>query len=81
MGKTGSGEVQGVLATDKVQLPGGALAVDNLTFGITTSESVQFADPSVPFDGLMGLAIVCSEVYAQHLCISDVLSYTELFVK
>jgi Eukaryotic aspartyl protease len=32
------------------------LALNGHTFGVATSESVDFSDNSVPFDGIMGLA-------------------------
>ncbi|KIJ66675.1 hypothetical protein HYDPIDRAFT_85493 [Hydnomerulius pinastri MD-312] len=50
----GSGAVQGTLCQDNVNIAG--LALNNHTFGVATAESVQFADNTVPFDGLMGLA-------------------------
>lgn len=54
----GTGEVEGAIATDVVAISAGGLAVQNLTFGVTTAESDEFADSDVPFDGLMGLAKV-----------------------
>ena len=54
----GTGEVEGAIATDVVSIGAGGLAVQNLTFGVTTAESDEFADPDVPFDVLMGLAKV-----------------------
>ncbi|KAF9237611.1 acid protease [Melanogaster broomeanus] len=50
----GSGEVQGVLCQDNVNIAG--LALNNHTFGVASEESIQFASSSVSFDGLMGLA-------------------------
>ncbi|KIK96589.1 hypothetical protein PAXRUDRAFT_25008 [Paxillus rubicundulus Ve08.2h10] len=50
----GSGEVQGVLCNDNVNIAG--LALNNHSFGVATVESVQFASNTVSFDGLMGLA-------------------------
>lgn len=51
----GSGEVAGTVCQDQVSI--GGIALSNHTFGVTTAESRQFADPGVPFDGLMGLAL------------------------
>ncbi|KAJ7746620.1 acid protease [Mycena metata] len=50
----GTGAVQGAIITDNVAIAGLQLA--NHTFGVTTEETPDFADDSVPFDGLMGLA-------------------------
>ncbi|KAJ7510363.1 acid protease [Mycena galericulata] len=50
----GTGSVQGAIITDNVNIAG--LALNAHTFGVTTSETPDFADDSVPFDGLMGLA-------------------------
>ena len=50
----GSGAVVGVLCQDNVNM--GGLQLNNHTFGVANAESVQFADNTVPFDGLMGLA-------------------------
>jgi len=56
----GSGEVAGTVCQDQVSI--GGIALSNHTFGVTTAESRQFADPGVPFDGLMGLALSVSLV-------------------
>jgi len=50
----GTGDVKGDIVTDNIAIAG--LALNAHTFGVANSESVQFADDSVPFDGLMGLA-------------------------
>ncbi len=50
----GTGDVSGNLAMDNLNIAG--LALTNYTFAVTTQESSDFADDSVPFDGLMGLA-------------------------
>ncbi|KAJ9479187.1 putative Saccharopepsin (putative) [Pseudozyma hubeiensis] len=50
----GTGDVSGNLATDDLEIAG--LALTNYTFAVTTQESSDFADDTVPFDGLMGLA-------------------------
>lgn len=50
----GTGAVQGAIITDNVAIAG--LQLKAHTFGVTTEETPDFADDSVPFDGLMGLA-------------------------
>ncbi|KAG5645562.1 hypothetical protein DXG03_005838 [Asterophora parasitica] len=50
----GTGEVQGSIVQDDIVVAG--LALKAHTFGVATTESVQFSDDSTPFDGLMGLA-------------------------
>lgn len=50
----GTGNVAGNLASDNVGIAG--LTITNYTFAVTTQESSDFGDDSVPFDGLMGLA-------------------------
>ncbi|KAL8279849.1 hypothetical protein RQP46_007699 [Phenoliferia psychrophenolica] len=50
----GTGNVAGTIAQDDVLLAG--LALTGHSFGVTTTESTDFSDASVPFDGLMGLA-------------------------
>ncbi|GAC94131.1 endopeptidase [Pseudozyma hubeiensis SY62] len=50
----GTGDVSGNLATDNIEIAG--LALTNYTFAVSTQESSDFADDTVPFDGLMGLA-------------------------
>lgn len=50
----GTGDVSGFLATDNVEIAG--LKLEGYTFAVTTEESDDFADDTVPFDGLMGLA-------------------------
>lgn len=50
----GSGEVSGDIINDNVAIAG--LALNNHTFGVATTESVDFSADTVPFDGLMGLA-------------------------
>lgn len=49
----GTGDVSGHLGNDTLQISGYKL---NHTFGLATTESSDFSDSSVPFDGLMGLA-------------------------
>jgi len=50
----GTGEVSGAVITDDVVLAG--LQLKAHTFGVTLTETTDFSDDSVPFDGLMGLA-------------------------
>lgn len=50
----GTGDVSGNLATDNFDIAG--LALTNYTFAVTTQQSSDFAEETVPFDGLMGLA-------------------------
>ncbi|KAF4571485.1 peptidase A1 family protein [Pleurotus pulmonarius] len=50
----GTGEVQGSIVTDDISVAG--LALQAHTFGVATTESVDFSDNSTPFDGIMGLA-------------------------
>ncbi|KAG6854390.1 hypothetical protein C0991_007381 [Blastosporella zonata] len=50
----GTGSVSGDIVTDDVVLAG--LALPAHTFGVATTESVDFSGDSTPFDGLMGLA-------------------------
>ncbi|PWN51679.1 acid protease [Violaceomyces palustris] len=50
----GTGNVEGHLARDDLIIAGMTLA--NHTIGLAKSESKDFSDDSVPFDGLMGLA-------------------------
>ncbi|KAH9856515.1 acid protease [Lenzites betulinus] len=50
----GTGAVAGTIIQDNIVVAG--LALNAHTFGATTEETPDFADPTVPFDGLMGLA-------------------------
>ncbi|SNX84309.1 related to extracellular aspartic proteinase [Melanopsichium pennsylvanicum] len=50
----GTGDVSGNLAVDSFDIAG--LGLSNFTFAVTTEESSDFSDSTVPFDGLMGLA-------------------------
>lgn len=50
----GTGSVQGTIVQDNVVVAG--LSLDAHTFGVATTESVDFSSDSTPFDGLMGLA-------------------------
>lgn len=50
----GSGSVSGDIVTDNVVVAG--LALNAHTFGVATTESVDFSSDATPFDGLMGLA-------------------------
>ncbi|KAJ1033039.1 hypothetical protein NDA16_000318 [Ustilago loliicola] len=50
----GTGDVSGKLARDNLEIAG--LDLTNYTFAVTTQESSDFSDETVPFDGLMGLA-------------------------
>ncbi|PPQ77889.1 hypothetical protein CVT25_015376 [Psilocybe cyanescens] len=50
----GSGSVSGNIVTDDVTIAG--LALPGLTFGVATTESVDFSSNNSPNDGLMGLA-------------------------
>lgn len=52
------------MASDVVAISSNGLTIKNLTFGVTTAESTEFADPDVPFDGLLGLAKVGSRIRA-----------------
>jgi hypothetical protein len=51
----GTGAVSGNIVTDNIVVAG--IPLDNFTFGIGLKESSDFTDPSVPYDGLMGLAL------------------------
>ncbi|GAA6060859.1 hypothetical protein JCM10212_006239 [Sporobolomyces blumeae] len=50
----GTGDVAGTTVIDDANIAG--LVLKDLKFGAVTKESNDFSDPSVPFDGLMGLA-------------------------
>lgn len=50
----GTGDVAGTTVIDDAVIAG--LKLKSLKFGAVTQESNDFSDPSVPFDGLMGLA-------------------------
>jgi len=50
----GTGSVSGDIITDNIAIAG--LQLNQHTFGVATTESVDFSDNSTPFDGLMGLA-------------------------
>jgi len=50
----GTGNVAGNIIQDNIAVAG--LSLPAHTFGVATSESTDFSDDSVPFDGLMGLA-------------------------
>jgi hypothetical protein len=50
----GTGEVQGVIVQDNVDL--GGLKLQGHTFGVATLESVDFSSDTTDFDGLIGLA-------------------------
>ncbi|TFY61682.1 hypothetical protein EVG20_g6965 [Dentipellis fragilis] len=50
----GTGNVAGNITTDNLNIAG--LALNKHTFGVATTESVDFSSNNVPFDGLMGLA-------------------------
>jgi len=50
----GTGNVAGTVVQDNLAIAG--LSLNAHTFGVATSESIDFASNSVPFDGLMGLA-------------------------
>ena len=54
----GSGSVVGDIVTDNVNVAG--LTLNAHTFGVATTESVDFSSDSTPFDGLMGLAQLVS---------------------
>jgi hypothetical protein len=56
----GTGSVSGDIITDNVNIAG--LALNQHTFGVATTESVDFSGNSTPFDGLMGLAQSVSQV-------------------
>lgn len=51
----GTGNVAGTVITDNVSIAG--LNLTGHQFGVADQESDDFADNSVPFDGLMGLAL------------------------
>lgn len=57
----GSGAVQGDIITDNINVAG--LALNKHTFGVATAETDDFADDTIPFDGLMGLAQSVSLVF------------------
>lgn len=50
----GTGSVDGTLVQDIVHIAG--LSLPAHSFGVATSESIQFGANSIPFEGLMGLA-------------------------
>ncbi|GBE88244.1 acid protease [Sparassis latifolia] len=50
----GTGQVQGDIVTDNINVAG--LALNNHTFGVANVESTDFSSDTIPFDGLMGLA-------------------------
>ncbi|KAF9048515.1 aspartic peptidase A1 [Panaeolus papilionaceus] len=50
----GTGQVSGDIITDNVSIAG--LSLPAHTFGVATTESVDFSSDQTPFDGLMGLA-------------------------
>jgi len=50
----GTGQVSGDIVNDDVSIAG--LTLNNHTFGVANTESVDFSSDSTPFDGLMGLA-------------------------
>ncbi|KDN53287.1 acid protease [Tilletiaria anomala UBC 951] len=50
----GTGAVRGALGSDNINVAG--MTLQNHTLGLATQETTDFSDPSVPFDGLMGLA-------------------------
>ncbi|GAA6011116.1 hypothetical protein JCM10207_005502 [Rhodosporidiobolus poonsookiae] len=50
----GTGDVAGTTVVDDAFIAG--MRISQLQFGAVTKESDDFSDPSVPFDGLMGLA-------------------------
>ena len=50
----GTGEVSGDIVQDDISIAG--LALQGHTFGVATTESVDFSSDDTPFDGLMGLA-------------------------
>jgi len=52
--KYGAGSVNGTLVTDDISIAGLSLPQHN--FGIATSETKEFSDNNVAFDGIMGLA-------------------------
>ena len=65
----GSGNVAGDIITDNLNVAG--LELDAHTFGVATSESVDFSSDTVPFDGLMGLAQSVSSIFPLHCKASD----------
>ncbi|CAO1622302.1 unnamed protein product [Jaminaea pallidilutea] len=50
----GTGSLSGHLGNDTLYI--GDFSLKDRTFGLATTESTDFSDESVPFDGLMGLA-------------------------
>lgn len=50
----GTGQMSGSVASDSLTISG--MSVQNFTFALANQTSTEFSDPSVPFDGLMGLA-------------------------
>ena len=79
----GTGAVRGSLGNDDVTIAG--LTIKNHTLGLATQETVDFSDPTVPFDGLMGLAKMelsnsqtptpIDALYAQGLVPAPVMGY------
>jgi len=51
----GTGNVAGTVVTDNIAVAG--LNLTGHSFGVADTESDDFADNSIPFDGLMGLAL------------------------
>jgi hypothetical protein len=56
----GTGSVSGDIITDNINIAG--LQLNQHTFGVATTESVDFSAGFTPFDGLMGLAQSVSQV-------------------
>jgi hypothetical protein len=50
----GTGHVSGHVVTDTLVIAG--LSLNAHTFGVATTESVDFSSSDVPFDGIMGLS-------------------------
>jgi len=50
----GLGSASGTIVKDNLVLAG--LSLPGHVFGVASQESVQFSDPSTPFDGILGLA-------------------------
>ena len=61
----GTGSVSGDIITDNIAIA--SLQLDQHTFGVATTESVDFSDNSTPLDGLMGLAQSVSLLFRSFL--------------
>lgn len=65
----GTGSVSGDIITDNIAIAG--LQLNQHTFGIASTESIDFSDNSTPFDGLMGLAQSVSLTFVPHVVLTE----------